>query len=83
MENVVLYFMNVAVDPSFTRFYSVVLLALVHYDYKYRYIYAGCQERISDGRVYNNSALREAILNNSLNLPLPKPLPNTDPSDIF
>ena len=42
------------------------------------YIDAGCQGRISDGGVCNNSVLKERILN-SLNLPLPKPLPN----DIF
>ena len=46
------------------------------------YIDVGCQRRISDGGVYNNSLLKEAILN-SLNVPLPKPLPNIDPNDIF
>ena len=65
------------------QFYSVFLLALVHYDYKYRCIYVGCQECISDSRVYNSSALKEAILNKSLNLPLPKFLPNVDRSYIF
>ena len=39
--------------------------------------------RISDCVVYNNSLLKEAILNNSLNLPSSKPLSNIDPNDIF
>ena len=47
------------------------------------YIDVGCQGRISDDGVYNNSVLKEAIFNNSLNLPSPKPLPNIDPNDIF
>ena len=46
------------------------------------YIDLGCQRCISDGGVYNNSLLKEAILN-SLNLLLPKLLPNIDPNDIF
>ena len=41
--------------------YSVVLLALVYYDYKFRYIDIGCQGGISDERGYNNSVLKEAI----------------------
>ena len=50
-------------------------MALVDYDYKLIYIDVGCQGRISNGVVYNNSTLKEAIGNNSLNLPPPKPLP--------
>ena len=47
------------------------------------YIDVGRQGCISDCGVYNNSVLKEAILNNSLNLPSPKPLSNIDPNDIF
>ena len=80
MENILFHFMHVVVDPSFTTkgFYSVSLLFLVDYDYMFTYIDVS-QGRISDSEVYNNSALKEAILNNSLNLPLPKCLPNMYP----
>ena len=52
-----------------------VMLALVDYDYKYMFIDAGCQGRISDGGVYYNSSLSNAIENNLLDLPPPRPLP--------
>ena len=51
------------------------MLALVDYDYKYMFIDAGCQGRISDGGVYYNSSLSNAIENNLLDLPPPRPLP--------
>ena len=50
---------------------------------KFIYIDVGYQGRISDGRVYNNSTLNEAILNNSFNLPPPKPLPVLEEADII
>ena len=56
-------------------FPSVILFALVDYDNKFIYIDAGCQGRIRDRGVYNNSTLKEAILKNSFNLRRPKPLP--------
>ena len=68
---------------SYKGFYSVVLLTLVDYDYKFIYIEVGCQGRISDGGFYNNSTLKEAILNNSFNLPPPKPLPILAEADII
>ena len=68
---------------NYKGFYSVALLALVDYDYKFMYIDVGCQGHICDGGVYNNSVLKEAILNNNLDLPSPKPLFNIDPNDIF
>ena len=58
-------------------------MALADYDYKFIYIDVGCQGRISDGGVYNNSTLNEAILNNSFNLPPPKPLPILEEADII
>ena len=84
MENILFYFIHVEMDLSFTtkRFYSVSLLFLVDYNYTFTYIDVS-QGRISDSEVYNNSALKEAILNNSLNLPLPKSLSNICPNDIF
>ena len=51
------------------------MLALVDYDYKFMFIDVGCQGRISDGGVYNNASLSNAIENNLLDLPPPRPLP--------
>ena len=50
-------------------------MALVDYDYKFIYVEVGCQGRISDGGVFRNSSFYEKMVNNSLNLPPPKPMP--------
>ena len=47
MENILLYFTQVVLDPFF-------LLAVVDFDYKFTYIDIGYQGRISDDRIYNN-----------------------------
>ena len=47
----------------------------VDYHYKFMFIDVGCQGRISDGGVYNNSSLSNANENNLLDLPPPRPLP--------
>ena len=60
---------------NYKGFFSLVILALVDYDYKFMFIDVGCQGRISDGGVYNNSSLSNAIENNLLDLPTPHPLP--------
>ena len=41
----------------------------------------GCQGRISDGGVYNNSSLSNAIENNLLDLPPPRPLPFSEDNE--
>lgn len=70
-----------AVDGSFyynyKGFNSIVLLALVDADYNFLYVDAGCNGRVSDGGVYANSSLMEAVDKNLLNLPEPINLPNT------
>ena len=43
---------------NYKGFFSLVTLALVDYDYKFMFIDVGCQGRISDGGVYNNSGIR-------------------------
>lgn len=45
---------------NYKGFYSVVLLALVDYDYKFKYGDVVCQAHIVDGGVYNNSILKES-----------------------
>ena len=61
---------------NYKSFFSIVLLALVDYDYKFLYVDIGCQGHISAGGVYRNSSLFNAIRDGSLNLPSPRPLPN-------
>ena len=62
---------------NYKGFFSIVLLAIVNYDYEFLYIDVGCQGRISDGGVYRHSTFYTAIENNSLNLPDPIPFPKS------
>ncbi|XP_050058028.1 uncharacterized protein LOC126550459 [Aphis gossypii] len=55
--------------------FSVVLLAAVDAHYCFIYASVGCQGRISDGGVFNNSILAKKMYDESLNLPSPKELP--------
>lgn len=52
--------------------FSIVLLALVDYQYCFTYIDVGANGRASDGGIFAKSTLKSAIENNKLNLP-----PNT------
>ena len=54
---------------NYKGFFSVVLLAIVDYDYKFLYVHVGCQGRISVGGVYRSSTSYKALENGSLNLP--------------
>ena len=62
---------------NYKNFHSIVLLALVKHNYQFIYFDVGCQGRISDGGVFRNSDLYEAISTSLLNLPPPTPLPKT------
>ena len=66
---------------NYKGFYSIVLLAIVDYDYKFLFCDVGCQGRISDGGVFRNCSFNKALANGSLNLPDPTPLPR-DPNDL-
>ncbi|XP_067320953.1 uncharacterized protein, partial [Anolis sagrei] len=57
---------------------SIVLLAVVDANYKFRYIYVGTQGRISDGGVWNKCNLKELIDVNTLDMPPAHPLPGQD-----
>jgi hypothetical protein len=56
---------------------SIVLLALVDANYKFLCIDVGCNGRVSDGGVYRNSELSQAVSANNLNFPTPSLLPGT------
>lgn len=49
--------------------FSIVLFAIVDVKYNFIYVYVGCQGRISDGEVFNNTDFKSLIENSSLNLP--------------
>ena len=77
MENTLLFSTHQVVAPYSitTKVFSVVLLALVKYNYLY--VNVGCQGRISDGGVFNSSDLYRGIQSSSLNIPKLNPLPKT------
>ena len=50
--------------------FSIVLLNLVDANYKFFYVNVGCNRRISDGGVFRNSSLSNALSLNTLNIPL-------------
>ena len=52
---------------SYKSFFSIVLLPLVDYDYKFIYVGVGCQGCIRDSGVYRNSSLCKALSNGTLN----------------
>ncbi|CAG9580819.1 unnamed protein product [Danaus chrysippus] len=63
-------------DFNDKKFFSIVLMALVDSNYCFLFADVGCQGRISDGGVLNNSILLNKMIDNSLGLPTPTPLPN-------
>lgn len=63
---------------NYKKTFSIVLLALVDANYKFIFADIGCQGRISDGGVFNNSLLWQKICNNEVDFPTPNPLPGSD-----
>lgn len=63
---------------NYKHTFSIVLMALVDANYKFLFIDVGCKGRISDGGIFNRSSLNSALQNNSINIPPPRNLPNTN-----
>ncbi|XP_057654265.1 putative nuclease HARBI1 [Diorhabda carinulata] len=56
--------------------HSIVLFALADANYNFLYIDVGCNGRISDGGIFKNCTLNQALQEATLNLPPDKCLPN-------
>jgi len=63
---------------NYKNSFSIVLMALVSSDYRFMYADIGSQGRISDGGVFRNSSLWQKMSSDSLNLPMPSPLPGSN-----
>ncbi|GBP65889.1 hypothetical protein EVAR_85157_1 [Eumeta japonica] len=63
---------------NYKHSFSIVLLAIVDYDYCFMFAEIGAQGRISDGGVFNQSSISK-ISENSINLPPPSSLPGSMP----
>ena len=78
MGNMLQFFTPLIVAQNFTitkEFFSIVLVAIVDYNYKFIFADVGCQGRTSDGGVYQNSFFYKATQENLLDLSPDKPLP--------
>ena len=70
-----------AIFYDYKGFFSIVLLAFVDHDYRFIFADVGCQGRISDGGVYRNSTFHKELSSMQLNLPPPRPLPESSSPD--
>ena len=59
---------------NFKGFHSIVLMAMVTYDYKFLFANVGCQGRISDGAVWANCEFSKKMASSDIIFPSPKPL---------
>ena len=63
---------------NYKNTHSIVMLAVAHAQYKFVYVDVGAYGRQSDGSVFSNSSLNQSLLSNTINLPPPFNLPNTE-----
>lgn len=63
---------------NYKQNHSIVLMALADANYKFIYINVGAEGRNSDGGVFNNTKLYEALENKTLNIPSDRSLPMRD-----
>ena len=63
---------------NYKHHFSIILLALVDASCRFLYVDIGAYGRTSDGGVFNNSSLAQALESNSLNIPEPAAIPQTN-----
>lgn len=60
---------------NYKNTHSIVLMGVADANYKLIYVDVGCNGRISDGGVFSNCSLHDALESKQLPLPEPEPLP--------
>ena len=65
---------------NYKNFHSIVLLGVCNANYEFIYVDVGINGRVSDGGVWKYCSLKKALdsSSNPLNVPEPKPLPNSN-----
>ncbi|XP_068231870.1 uncharacterized protein [Palaemon carinicauda] len=63
---------------NYKKEFSFVLMALVDADCKFIIVGIGAHGKNSDGAIFRDSKLGKSLLSNTLNIPPPKALPNTN-----
>lgn len=63
---------------NYKKDFSIILMALVDTDCNFIVIDFGAHGKNSDGAIFRDSKLGKSLLSNTLNIPPPKALPNTN-----
>ena len=61
---------------NYKGYYSIVLLAIVSYDYKFMWVDVGANGSASDTSIFNRSELKRDFENGNIGLPTGDSLPN-------
>lgn len=59
---------------NYKKFFSIVLFALVDYEYKFVWVDLGGRGAVGDAQIWNESDLKEALVDDRLNIPQPTSL---------
>ena len=68
-----------ALYHNYKGFFSIVMLALVDGQYKFRWVDAGTEESCSDGQIFNASQLKRRIEDGRIGFPDPAPITQGGP----
>lgn len=63
---------------NYKQFFSIVLMGVVDADYKFLWASVGAPGSASDGGIFKDSTLYRRIVNGTLGIPDPEPLPGQD-----
>ena len=69
---------------NYKHTFSIVLMALVDAEYRFRYVDIGSNGRVSDGGVFSGCSLFQALETKQAGIPEPRPLPGGEvPTNFF